>query len=533
MKKAIEHFCNLLYQKGINNKDKLVREIIRVRMTKNKLKDINNIENDSETLYNIMKKSTEEKLGHFLGDRDFFLEMYSLGKEISPLEFTIQTYRNDRTGRIIIPGYLLSYIDTLIDGNINFERILITDAEKILVGLIDIISKYNEKKFTLTTANKLMYILLELLLENYDNVTVIHQSIYKELLIDDKFDLIINIPEFGVKLDLGKLSRKKEFLTRESDGIAVEILLDYLKEDGFLYTIVPARFAFSGGEFENLRKNVINNYNLHSIHTMPEGSFRPYTEIKTLLLKISGRKNKKIHLGNLSTEKNKVLISDEKEVDTEDFFKYSDWRIDWFLTDNQEEIEKYNNSKIKKIKLKEIADIFRGKSIMKKDLKAGEIFVLNISNIEDGQILYDGLDTIDEEERKIKRYQLEDNDLVITCRGTSNKVAVYKQLDKKVIASANIIVIRLKEKIKSDFLKIFLESPVGKTIIKTFQRGTTVMNINPKDIGEMEIPLLPVGKQDQIIEEYLSELEQCRELIKKAETRWGNIKNSIYEEILQ
>ncbi len=533
MEKSIEHFCNLLYQKGINNKDKLIREILRVRITNSKLSEFkNNKDTDPEIVYETMKESTEEILGYFPGDRDFFIEMYSLGKEIDPLEFTIQTYRNDRTGRIIVPKYLTSYLESIIEENSNAKKILITDVEKSLVGIVDIIRKYKNKEFILTTENKLMYILLENSLDSFNNAEIINQSIYKELLLEDKFDLIISIPAFGMKFDIEELLEKKTFITRESDGIAVENLLDNIKKDGFLCAIVPARFAFSGGNFENLRKHILNGFHLHSIHTMPEGTFRPYSGIKTLMMKISRKKNTYIYLGSLSLEKNKLIMSEEKEVNIEEFVKYSDWRIEWFLSDNQEDINKYKRSKVKKIKLKEVAEIFRGKSIMKKDIKPGDIYVLNISNIEDGQILYKDLDTIDEEERKIKRYQLEDNDLVITCRGTINKVAVYKQLDKQVIASANIIVIRLKEKIRSNFLKIFMESPVGKTIIKTFQRGTTVMNINPKDIGEFEIPLLSEGKQEQLIKEYLSELECYTEHINQAENRWNNKKNTIYKGIL-
>lgn len=133
---------------------------------------------------------------------------------------------------------------------------------------------------------------------------------------------------------------------------------------------------------------------------------------------------------------------------------------------------------------------------MKNDLQPGEISVLNISNIEDGQIDYETMDTIDEEERKVKRYELIDNDLVMTCRGTVNKVAIYEPNgDKKVIASANIIVILFKEKIISNYVKIFLESAVGTELIKIFQRGSTVMNINPKDISELEVPVVDVEKQ--------------------------------------
>jgi len=157
---------------------------------------------------------------------------------------------------------------------------------------------------------------------------------------------------------------------------------------------------------------------------------------------------------------------------------------------------------------------------------------LNISNIENGQIIYSNMDTIDEEERKIKRYELMENDLLISCRGTVNKVAVYKESGKLLIASANIITVRFKGDILSEYVKIFLESPVGTTLIRSFQRGSTVMNINPGDIGELEIPVPSLKRQRQIVGEYLSELDIYTEVINRAEKRWRDKKNQLYKKIL-
>lgn len=123
-------------------------------------------------------------------------------------------------------------------------------------------------------------------------------------------------------------------------------------------------------------------------------------------------------------------------------------------------------------------------------------------------------------------------DVVLSCRGTVIKSAVFKTQDKTIIASANLIVIRPKEKIRGEFIKIFFESPVGLAIIKSFQRGTTIMNINYSDIMEMEIPLLTINKQQEMINQYNEELKVYKETIKKAEARWSDIKGNIYNELI-
>jgi restriction endonuclease S subunit len=250
------------------------------------------------------------------------------------------------------------------------------------------------------------------------------------------------------------------------------------------------------------------------------------------MLKISSEKKKNISVGYLGYD-NGLYIDKNMVVDNEDFAAYEDWRIELLFEDDDENIKKYKTSTIKKVKLHEVAEVFRGKSILKKDVKPGKILVLNVSNIIDTDIDYSNMDSIDEEERKIKRYELIDGDIVLSCRGSVIKTAVYRNKQQGiVIASANIIVIRPNDRILSDYLKIFLESPVGIALVKSFQRGTTVVNINHTDIMEMEIPLLSMEEQKVLVEKYTREAELYKKTIAKAEKRFLEEKEKIYNKLV-
>lgn len=72
-------------------------------------------------------------------------------------------------------------------------------------------------------------------------------------------------------------------------------------------------------------------------------------------------------------------------------------------------------------------------------------------------------DKILKDERKIKRYQLEEGDVVLACRGSTIKSAVFTKQQRIIIASANFIVIRPQEnetgkKVLGDYIKIFLKA---------------------------------------------------------------------------
>lgn len=373
-----------------------------------------------------------------------------------------------------------------------------------------------------------MALLFELAFGELANITIKFESIYTECLIDDKFDYIYSLPNFGYKPD--EIGRT--FISRESDGIAIQNMLDHLSDSGTLEIIVPAKLTFAGMEYSELRAYINNNFNLNSIHILPEETFKPVASIKTYLFNISRHRQESIEIGTLELISNNFRLTDNKVIPNKDFMAYEDWRIELLLAEDNENIQKFKTSNITKVKLKEVAEVFRGKSILKKDTSLGNIRVLNISNIDNGEIDYINMDTISEEERKIKRYELISGDVILSCRGTAIKSAVFTNQESIIIASANLIVIRPVREILGEYIKIFFESPIGIAIIKSFQRGTTIMNINHSDIMEMEIPLLSIAVQKEMIEEYHKEQKIYKQAINEAENRWIHIKNNIYNKLI-
>lgn len=524
----LDKALNVLYQRQITSREQLLKEMLRVKMTLKEMNKDSNMITDKQKIFQLMKKTTEDELGFFPADRADFIEIFDALKDIDLIDFTLEIYKDDRMGTIISPLYLTQYISNRIK-SLKPKSVLITEAEKHLSGLRELVNLMPDVNFTFTTEYKLMYILLQLSFSHLENITLRFESIYTECLLDEKYDYIFTLPTFGQRID----EFDSEFFTRDSDGIAMENMLSHLAEKGTLESIVPAKVTFAGGRgYKALRSFVTENFNIDSIYIVPEGTFRPYTGIKTYFISISRVQKPKMEIGTFELEKKALKIKEKKSISMKTFLSHEDWRIELLLASDDENIQRFKHSNIQKVKLKEIAEVFRGKSILKKDTTLGDISVLNISNIEDGEIDYDHMDTIDEEERKVKRYELNTDDVVLSCRGTVIKSAVFEAQDKIIIASANLIVIRPKEMVRGEFIKIFFESPVGLAIIKSFQRGTTVMNINYADIMEMEIPLLSIEEQQKLIDEYNEERKIYQEIAQKAESRWTTVKEKIYNGLI-
>ncbi len=529
----LERFWNMCLLHDITSRDQLLREALRVVKTKLTIEkaSVNQEEmtSDPERLFRWMKERFgDRELGHFPGDRELFYQLYHTGKDLDLLDYAHETIKNDRvTGTLLVHASLLEHYLEMVKTN-QYHSLLITEAEKFLPGLHLIEKLPAVESITLLTENYVIGALLKTHFEANPTVRVMQGSIYLSLPLDQEYDSVLSVPHFGLKRD-----DQEQQPLREMEGVAVTHLLSLLKDGGTLRAVLPAKLMFQSGEVGNWRGRVNAEAPVRSIHVLPDGMFRPYTSVKTYQIDFQKGETDPVRIVQLRLENDRLLRDKEVEISRESFDSLEDWRVDLLLDEKKDILQQFQATKIPKIKLKEVADIFRGKSILKQDVKPGRIRVLNISNLEGGEVQLGQLDTIDEEERKVKRYEILPGDLVMTCRGTVTKLAVFPEYHEFVIASANILVIRFHRLIHSYYAKIFLESPVGMSLIQSYQRGTTVMNLNPSDIAELELPLLEEAKQLDLVNRYKREKEAYVNSIRAATNRWKQEKEQIYRELYE
>ena len=127
---------------------------------------------------------------------------------------------------------------------------------------------------------------------------------------------------------------------------------------------------------------------------------------------------------------------------------------------------------------------------------------------------------------------MKSGDLLIPARGTAIRIAIFEEQSYPVIASSNVIVIRANDgRLSTTFLKVFLDSPLGRKILLARQQGTTVMNISYKELNDIEIPLPTIEEQEEIANEYKHELEIYKDTIYKAEKRWNDTLDKLRNKI--
>lgn len=102
----------------------------------------------------------------------------------------------------------------------------------------------------------------------------------------DRVDVIITNPPFGgVEEDGIEKNFPKKYQTRETADLFMALIMHLLKPNtGRAAVVLPDGFLFGEGVKTNLKKELLSEFNLHTIVRLPKGVFSPYTSITTNIL---------------------------------------------------------------------------------------------------------------------------------------------------------------------------------------------------------------------------------------------------------
>ncbi|GGJ05303.1 N-6 DNA methylase [Paenibacillus hunanensis] len=185
--------------------------------------------------------------------------------------------------------------------------------------------------------------------------------------------------------------------------------------------------------------------------------------------------------------------------------------------------KKFEESNLLKVTLGDIAEIDRGLNYAKSDsdnIEATHCLV-NLVDVQEGKIVPNELKQISLSSKKARDYELEPGDLLLSSRGTTLKMVVVKPEDikeKPLVFSQNFLRIRVLEptQYNSNFIKAFLESPIGQYYLEAYQRGTTVTVLSHKDVASISLPALPFEEQSEIVRRILEAEKQYEETVRRA-----------------
>jgi type I restriction enzyme M protein len=106
-----------------------------------------------------------------------------------------------------------------------------------------------------------------------------------EITEKDRVNVIMTNPPFGGEEERGIMSNFPEATrTSETALLFLQFVMRKLKDSGRCGMVVPNGVLFAAGVGERIKKELLENFNLHTIVRLPKGVFAPYTDIETNLL---------------------------------------------------------------------------------------------------------------------------------------------------------------------------------------------------------------------------------------------------------
>ena len=194
-----------------------------------------------------------------------------------------------------------------------------------------------------------------MLLHDIDNPTIIHgntlETDYKEYRKMEKFDLVLmNPPNGGNEKDSVKANFPMELRSSETADLFIDIIMFRLKKDGRCAIILPDGFLFGTDNAKvNIKKKLLEEFNLHTVIRMPHSVFAPYTSITTNILFFDNtHPTEETWFYRLDMPEGYKNFSKTKPMKLEHFQPALDW---W---DNRTEIEVDGFPKAKKYTAEEI-----------------------------------------------------------------------------------------------------------------------------------------------------------------------------------
>ena len=347
---------------------------------------------------------------------------------------------------------------------------------------------------------------------------------------------VISIPLWNCSTEhneMGIYLKEKGFATSHNNSAEAGILftLDALTDDGIAAVCVPLNLLQKPGN--PIFKYIVDNKNLKAVISLPGGLFST-TDIKTAIIILSKKPVDNVRFVNGSEffTKNRKLrneLSDTNIMEiTNAYYNDSEYTknvsieeikakeyslncINYFVEPTIN-IPGIGRNKYPSVKLAELLKVkpIRGTLIKSEvlDAEAGNSSYryLTSKNIIDNEIDIDQLAEIPEQDKKVAKYCLKENDIILSVVTTDIiKVAIAKNVGDLNIVVSNMLykLTPNPDKVRPLFLKAILSNPAAARLFKAYSTGAGATSTLPIDVlCNTEITLPPLEKQDIFVKNY-------------------------------
>lgn len=347
-------------------------------------------------------------------------------------------------------------------------------------------------------------------------------------------------PPFGLKYSIDEWDSLKgiygDLFTSRTESELLYLLkaLENIKENGKLVTVFTTGAAFRSSGMLARKYLVENNY-VEGIISLPARTLGfTAIPIDLWILKKDQKKSNVIKMldasNNILDKGSKIAVeldvstiieeynNNAKCVSIEDIKKN-----EYSLSINIYEVEKLTDSILNPVNIEDVCKIEKGSQYTISKFKdqisntPTDYQLLTSINIQDGIVDYDSLPYV-YPDSKLLKFKLEEGDIVVTTKSTVVKTFVANDLpDRNIIVTGGMIILKPDtSKVNPTYVKMFLDSSIGKSEFKSIIKGNTIGFVPFKEFKERMIISCPsLEKQNKLSEQYNNMLWTINALTKQ------------------
>ncbi|MDA2922523.1 N-6 DNA methylase [Patescibacteria group bacterium AH-259-L07] len=369
---------------------------------------------------------------------------------------------------------------------------------------------------------------------------------------DEYFDVILANPPFMTPKGGIQPHKRFQVQANRSEVLFVDYIAEHLNIKGRAGIIVPEGIIFqSANAYKDLRKNLVEDWGLWAVVSLPSGVFQPYSGVKTsilfldkdiakktnkiLFVKIEndgfdlGAQRRKVDKNNLPEAfdilekwKNKQKLVKTKIAHAVKKSKIADSR-DYNLTSSRYlETVDYSNVKWDMVELGEICDLESGSRQKGGAVDSGVYSIGGEQISKDNAIRFEKMKYITEAHfLEMKKGVLSKGDVLMVKDGATTGKMGFWNYDYRASVNEHVFMFRAKDRILPKYLYNVLLSDSFQYELKPYIKG--IIGGISLEIKKIKIPIPPLEIQKQIV----AELDDYQKVINGAKQVIENWKPQI------
>lgn len=363
-----------------------------------------------------------------------------------------------------------------------------------------------------------------------------------------EFDKAFVFPPLGLKYKddtyLKFNTKNRSFISRNTSAewFFVDRIISNLPDNGRAVALLPQRCLFFEGDHP-YRRYLLESKMIEGIIKLPQGVI-PNSGVSTSLV-IFSHNNEKVNVVDASncfkkTNFRTIILHDDiacnyftckkDMIDYRDIICIGDMSVEKLL---RKPIDiKYSTP------IENVGEVFQGSQYTLANFKSQisekrtNTRLLTSSDIEEGMIQWDLLTSIENPDKKIFKFSLRKNDVILTSKSSKVKIAIVDcDLNENLILTGGMLCVRPNTNlITPEYLKMFFDSKKGREILKSIQKGSTIPSITVSALKSINVSCPPIDIQIEVTKKYQSKLMMYAALKKELVALEEQI-SSYYDEI--